>query len=498
MLTGTSTGRVVSDPAGIDCPTTCAAEFDDGAQVTLAASATTGTTFVTWGGSCVEGFGDCDLDVAGPRNVTAQFGFDGEHVWSKAIGGSGNEVGVDVVFDASGNLIATGRFSSAVDFGDGKPLVPTGTEAYVAKLDPVGALVWVQQLDVTPRKLAVDQAGNVYVGGDSDAGILVARLLAADGAVDWTEEVPGDVELWALDARGANVVAVGSFDGTVDFGAGDLGASNGLFIAWYGAGGGLVRALGFGSTGTEYAIDVALDDAGGVYVTGANTAAINLGGGTLPFNGTSAGFVAKYSSAGAHQWSKPLLSNGSVFGLAVNVDGGGNVYVAGVFDNSLDFGGGAVTAGDGTAMYVASYRGSDGGYRWAVSAPAIGQYCTKIICLQASVVAFEIAADPRGRVIVAGQFIGNADFGGGVQNSFGGEDVFVAHYRATDGAYIRSPSFGRAEAPAIAQFPLGDRVIAVDRLGNVAITGTLTGNLGFGGPVLMPDGNDAFLVKFGP
>ncbi|HPS77964.1 MAG TPA: M6 family metalloprotease domain-containing protein, partial [Thermoanaerobaculaceae bacterium] len=48
--TGTGSGRVTSDPAGIDCGETCAADFDHGTVVTLTASATTGSTFSGWSG----------------------------------------------------------------------------------------------------------------------------------------------------------------------------------------------------------------------------------------------------------------------------------------------------------------------------------------------------------------------------------------------------------------------------------------------------------------
>jgi probable HAF family extracellular repeat protein len=45
-------GAVRSDPAGIDCPTTCAADFPDGATVRLLAEPTVGWDFTSFGGAC--------------------------------------------------------------------------------------------------------------------------------------------------------------------------------------------------------------------------------------------------------------------------------------------------------------------------------------------------------------------------------------------------------------------------------------------------------------
>ena len=45
---GTGNGTVTSDPAGIDCGATCAANFDSGASVSLTATPATGSTFAGW------------------------------------------------------------------------------------------------------------------------------------------------------------------------------------------------------------------------------------------------------------------------------------------------------------------------------------------------------------------------------------------------------------------------------------------------------------------
>jgi poly(3-hydroxybutyrate) depolymerase len=69
---GTGTGTVTSTAGGIDCGTTCTASFASGTDVTLSASADTGSAFGGWGGAC-SGTGRCVLDMTADRSVVATF-----------------------------------------------------------------------------------------------------------------------------------------------------------------------------------------------------------------------------------------------------------------------------------------------------------------------------------------------------------------------------------------------------------------------------------------
>jgi uncharacterized repeat protein (TIGR02543 family) len=70
--TGTGSGSVTSDPTGIDCGVTCAANFDIGAAVSLTATPATGSTFTGWSGACT-GTGACDVTMSASKAVTASF-----------------------------------------------------------------------------------------------------------------------------------------------------------------------------------------------------------------------------------------------------------------------------------------------------------------------------------------------------------------------------------------------------------------------------------------
>ena len=69
---GTGSGTVISSPAGIDCGTTCSANFPSGQMVTLTASPASGSTFAGWSGACT-GTGNCVVTMNSNISVTATF-----------------------------------------------------------------------------------------------------------------------------------------------------------------------------------------------------------------------------------------------------------------------------------------------------------------------------------------------------------------------------------------------------------------------------------------
>ena len=63
-------GSVRSQPAGIDCGSTCTHAYDDGTRVTLTASPA--AAFTGWSGAC-SGRGSCQVAMTAARSVTATF-----------------------------------------------------------------------------------------------------------------------------------------------------------------------------------------------------------------------------------------------------------------------------------------------------------------------------------------------------------------------------------------------------------------------------------------
>lgn len=71
---GAGQGSVASAPAGIDCGGGCGAEFDEGSEVTLTATAFPGSAFAGWSGCDSEPApGTCTVTMTAARSVGAEF-----------------------------------------------------------------------------------------------------------------------------------------------------------------------------------------------------------------------------------------------------------------------------------------------------------------------------------------------------------------------------------------------------------------------------------------
>ena len=71
--TGTGSGTVTSNPAGIDCGSTCSADFTPNTVVTLTATPTAGSLFSGWSGACTGSANTCPVTMDAAKNVTATF-----------------------------------------------------------------------------------------------------------------------------------------------------------------------------------------------------------------------------------------------------------------------------------------------------------------------------------------------------------------------------------------------------------------------------------------
>jgi len=69
---GTGSGTVSSEPAGIDCGADCTETFDYNTVVTLTAEVATGSTFTGWSGAC-SGTDTCVVTMIAARSVNAAF-----------------------------------------------------------------------------------------------------------------------------------------------------------------------------------------------------------------------------------------------------------------------------------------------------------------------------------------------------------------------------------------------------------------------------------------
>ena len=214
-----------------------------------------------------------------------------------------------------------------------------------------------------------------------------------------------------------DVLATGTFDGSVDFGDGPLTADYvDIFVAKYsGADGAHLWSKQFGDTWDDEGIQVAVDGSGDVLVTGYFGTTVDFGGGLLNTAGYLDIFVVKLSGVdGAHLWSKRLGNTKPDGGMGVAVDGNGDVLVMGFFEQTVNFGGEPLTSAGAEDIFVAKYSGVDGSYFWAKRFGGPGYEWRG-----------GLAADTSDNVLVTGFFYETADFNGEFLTSAGEEDIFL-------------------------------------------------------------------------
>lgn len=420
------------------------------------------------------------------------------HFWSRGMGGNAIDGVVDVAVDAAGNTYVVGSFNNTADFG-GSPLVSAGsTDAVLAKYDVNGVHQWSQRFGSTGTDVAagvaVDAAGGVYITGSFTGTVNFGGVgLISPGGTDafLAKYDANGTHVWSqrfgstsndagacVDADTANnIVMGGTFVGTVNFGGANLvgAGSTDLVLAKYNSAGVHQWSQGFGGTGSETSNGVHFGPSGDVFATGAFQNGVDFGGGVLTSAGSNDIFVAKYNSAGAHQWSHRFGSTASDGGVDLHTDGLGNLALSGFYNLTVDFGGGPLPA-VGQDGFVVLFN-SSGVHQWSRHFGEGGNAVT---------------VSPAGSVIVTGFFSGTANFGGSPVTSVGSSDIYLARFDVA-GTHEWSVGLGSTSS----ETSLG---IETDAWNNVTVIGQFSGaSINFGGTTLISNGSaDAFVAKFGP
>ncbi len=328
--------------------------------------------------------------------VVAKYDSFGNHVWSKSFGDSSNQYAGDVVVDSNDNIIIVGRAFGSIDFG-GSTLNSEGLDdTFVAKFDANGGHIWSD-----------------IIGG-------------ADG--DRSERVSVDAS--------DNVLVIGAFNGAGNFGMGTLtsAGSRDVFMVKFAAETGLpLLSQRIGGTGDDYGWGIRSDSSSSIYITGFMSDTVDFGGGDLTSAGDTDVFVAKYNSSGAHVWSQRMGSTGQdyAYDLAVNPTTG-VVWVTGAFSGTVDFGGGDVVSAGSRDMFLASFD-EDGVHQTSEGfGDSLDQFETEF----ASNTWNRLCLDGVGNVHVVGGFAGTMNLSGSSLASAGFLDAFIGKFSsAGSGTY---------------------------------------------------------------
>ena len=167
------------------------------------------------------------------------------------------------------------------------------------------------------------------------------------------------------------------------------------------------------------------------------------------------------------QWAKGVGGSGLDQGRSLCNDAQGNVYCTGKFSNTVDFDPGAgifnLTAVGSYDSYVLKLDAA-GNFVWAKRFGGVAEDFSE-----------SIAIDNNGNIIVAGHYIGTADFDPGAASfnltSNGSEDIFILKLDPS-GNFIWAKSIGAANSDQI-------NSIAADPSGNIYTVGQFTFTVDF-------------------
>ena len=333
-----------------------------------------------------------------------------------------------LAIDPAGNLYVIGQTSGELPGQKAVGMI----DCFVRRIDPTGREVWTRQFgsperDI-PKGVALDDAGNVYVvgqtfgslPGQSSAGgwdAFIRKYNPAGGEV-WTRQFGGGGAESAAAVRidhAGNAYVVGgtraALPGQTNIGDYDA------FIVKFDAGGNTAWVHQFGTVNEDYAMAVALDANGDPVVAGETSGLLAGAAGA----GGLDGFVREYDPAGNVVWTRQFGSSADDYAVAAAVTPGGDVLVAGTTLGTLP----GQTSKGASDAYLVAYNGK-GGDLWARQFGTSGEDDAEAI-----------AFDTAGHTFVAGR-VGTALPGA---TSSGGTDAFLAAASPT-GAILWARQFG--------------------------------------------------------
>lgn len=286
----------------------------------------------------------------------------------------------------------------------------------------------------------------------------------------------------AIGVDGAgNVIAAGRFAGEIDFGLGALvsAGSTDIFVVKLDPSGTPIWNKRFGDAADQVVFKLEIDSSNNIVITGNFAGSVDFGGGTLTSAGSADGYLAQFDSDGSHLWSLRYGGAGDENPLGLAIDATDDVWVAGSFTSaSIDLGGGAISLVGVSDCFLARFS-STGTHELSDGYGGGSALC----------IATSVASDPMGNALLGAIITATVDFGGGGLMSAGSSDAVVAKIDSS-GAHVWSKRFGDASS---------QQSISVDSdsLGNVALIGNASGEIDFGGGMLMSAGSDdLFVAKF--
>ncbi|MFN8295275.1 MAG: T9SS type A sorting domain-containing protein [Chitinophagales bacterium] len=237
----------------------------------------------------------------------------GIYIWAKNMGGTSNDRGSDIVVDASGNVITTGRFFGTADFDPSAStsnLTSVGiADMFIQKLNSAGNFVWAKSFGSTANEygeqIIVDSVNNVICAG------------RYGGVTDFD---PG----------------AGTFNLTPPNSLGEI------FLLQLTTAGNFSWAKSMGGAGADEISGLNIDRFGTIYMTGNFSGTADFDPSLATYNLTSNGgrdayIMAYRPSVASEFWARSIGGSGYDDGVGLAIDNAFNVYTFGNFASTVDF-----------------------------------------------------------------------------------------------------------------------------------------------------------------
>jgi len=279
-----------------------------------------------------------------------------------------------------------------------------------------------------------------------------------------------------------NIYITGTSSGTNVFGASvTSGTTEDIFVVKLNSSGVVQWVYTAGGTGRDRGRKIALDSSGNIYVAGYYQNTVDFGGGNVTSNGSFDAFILKLNSSGTFQWVKSYGgSTGNDLGRDVVVDSNDNAIMLGTFRGTVNF-----DSGDGGG--VVNYTSNDYDvFLIRLNSSGIWQSVWRTENT-GSADARALAIDSNNITYLTGSFSGTVKFGNNTYTAANSNDLFIHKidtYNSTQSTYTSNIDTTQKA-----------KGIAVDSSGNIYATGTFQNTVNFGGGNITSSGKDIYLLK---
>jgi RTX calcium-binding nonapeptide repeat (4 copies)/Beta-propeller repeat len=426
----------------------------------------------------------------------------GNQIFGLQFGSSSGDIPYNIVTDKDGNFYLAGTtggsFVAGIQSSD-------GTDAWVAKYNSSGTLLWGRQVGETLTGgfsssgfgLQVDDGGNVYLSGlaikENVKGFLDFSVeddswvikFDRNGNQQWFNQVKDPQAPFPLNQtpffdesydlavdKNGNSYLVGWTQGLVK----ESDPSRDLlkYDAWLSkvdANGQTLWTRQFGSTdqGLEFAWGVDTDSQGNIYVTGWTTGTV----GSQNF-GSYDVWLTKFTPTGTQVWAKQVGSKGDdgAFLSDIVIDAADNIFISGYTNAKL-----------GTGSVDTSYNAWVGKF----DTNGNNQWIQQIGVKDKADYATRLAVNNNGQVIVTGYTEGFLGNGNNFQAQGAAIDAWVAQLAVKDGKlqnFIGNTGsvVSIANPGSIPSVDISNKLVTADKLpsGDNRITTTRGNNSGIG------------------